>query len=211
MAAVGELVRSTTGAWMVRPPQHCPRGHPLRPGRVLVGSIACPCGRHLTWRCECGAVTYAPPLGVGCTLLHGPARVPVRNDLRRNLIRFAPINLAAMANCARHASIARERPTIEPRNCHRLLAVLRRHFSRDRERQAPQRRGRLPVGCAAGVVGVIIVLCLPPKSKTPPGAQPAPPAGAAKRGWYPDPAGTGLKRYWNDKEWSDLPPRDVSA
>jgi hypothetical protein len=24
---------------------------------MLVGSIACSCGRHLTWRCECGAVT----------------------------------------------------------------------------------------------------------------------------------------------------------
>jgi hypothetical protein len=33
MAAVGELVRSTPGAWMVRPPTHCPRGHLLRPGR----------------------------------------------------------------------------------------------------------------------------------------------------------------------------------
>jgi hypothetical protein len=45
---------------MVRPPLRCPRGHPLRPGRMLVGSIACSCGRHLTWRCECEAVTYGP-------------------------------------------------------------------------------------------------------------------------------------------------------
>jgi len=31
-AAVGELVRCTDGAWMVRPPRHCPRGGltPLR-------------------------------------------------------------------------------------------------------------------------------------------------------------------------------------
>jgi hypothetical protein len=41
MAAVGELVRSTTGDWIARPPLRCPRGHPLQPGRVLVGSIAC--------------------------------------------------------------------------------------------------------------------------------------------------------------------------
>jgi hypothetical protein len=33
MLAVGELVRCTDGRWMIRPPQHCPRGHPLRPGR----------------------------------------------------------------------------------------------------------------------------------------------------------------------------------
>jgi len=30
--AVGELVRCTNGAWMVRPPLRCPRGHSLRPG-----------------------------------------------------------------------------------------------------------------------------------------------------------------------------------
>jgi hypothetical protein len=39
MAAVDELVQSTTGQWMVRPPLHCPRGHRLRTGHVLVGSI----------------------------------------------------------------------------------------------------------------------------------------------------------------------------
>lgn len=44
MAGVGELVRSTPGAWMVRPPQRWPRGHLLRPGRMPVGSIACSCG-----------------------------------------------------------------------------------------------------------------------------------------------------------------------
>lgn len=73
-------------------------------------------------------------------------------------------------------------------------------------------------GALLGGIGVIIVLCWSPKSKTSPSAQPAPlppgtppPPGAAKRGWYPDPAGTGLKRYWNGKEWSDLPPRDISA
>jgi HAMP domain-containing protein len=45
------------------------------PGHVLVGSIACSCGRHLTWRCECGAVTYGPAFGEGCSLLNGPARM----------------------------------------------------------------------------------------------------------------------------------------
>jgi hypothetical protein len=34
-----------------------------------------------------------------------------------------------------------------------------------------------------------------------------PPSGAVKRGWYPDPAGTGKQRYWNGKTWSDLPLR----
>jgi hypothetical protein len=81
MATVGELVRSTSGAWMVRPPTHCPRGHRLRPDRMLVGSIACSCGRHLTWRCDCGAVTYGPALAEGCSLLDGPARVRTRLGL----------------------------------------------------------------------------------------------------------------------------------
>jgi hypothetical protein len=40
MPAVGDLVRSTTGQWMVKPPLRCPRGHGLRPGHTLVGSIA---------------------------------------------------------------------------------------------------------------------------------------------------------------------------
>jgi hypothetical protein len=75
MAAVGELVQSTSGQWMVRAPQRCAQGHRLRPGHMLVGSIACSCGRHLTWRRERGAVTYGPALGAGCSLLKGPARM----------------------------------------------------------------------------------------------------------------------------------------
>jgi hypothetical protein len=74
-AAVGERVQSTWGQWIVRPPLRCPRGNPLRPGRMLVGSIACSCARHLTWRCECGAVTYGPALAERCRLLDRPARV----------------------------------------------------------------------------------------------------------------------------------------
>lgn len=66
-------------------------------------------------------------------------------------------------------------------------------------------------GALLGVIGVIIVLFLSPKSKTPLPPGTPPPPGAAKRGWYPDPAGTGKQRYWNGKDWSDLPPRDVSA
>src|SRR5271166_506724 len=53
---VGELVRCTDGCWTVRPFER--RGHKLATGRMPVSSIACSCGRYLTWRCECGAVTY---------------------------------------------------------------------------------------------------------------------------------------------------------
>ena len=36
-----------------------------------MGSIACSCGHHLTWRCECSAVTYGLALADGCSLLNG--------------------------------------------------------------------------------------------------------------------------------------------
>jgi len=74
------------GADLDPPPQRLGRDTPrchwsARPGlRTLiaapaqfVGSIACSCARHLTWRCECGAVTYGPALAEGCSLLDGPA------------------------------------------------------------------------------------------------------------------------------------------
>lgn len=51
-------------------------------------------------------------------------------------------------------------------------------------------------GALLGLIGVIVVLCLPTNH-----------AGAAKPGWYADPAGTGSQRYWNGRQWSDLPPR----
>jgi hypothetical protein len=53
---------------------------PLRPGRMLVGRIACSCGRHLTWCCECGAATYGPALAYGCGLLDGPIALLVDVD-----------------------------------------------------------------------------------------------------------------------------------
>jgi hypothetical protein len=57
--------------------QKLPRSTPAysRSAYPRGGSIACSCGRHLTWRCECGAVTYGPPLGEGCSLLNGSARM----------------------------------------------------------------------------------------------------------------------------------------
>ncbi|KAA1246650.1 hypothetical protein F0Q45_23150 [Mycobacterium simiae] len=74
MTGVGELVRRVNGAWMMRP-QRCARGHTLTPGQVLVGSVACSCGRHITWQCACGATSYGPALGENCDLLTGPKRV----------------------------------------------------------------------------------------------------------------------------------------
>jgi hypothetical protein len=74
--AVGDLVLSSGGEWMVRPPERCGNGHPITPGRVLVGTAVCACqDRHLTWTCDCGDTTYGPALGVECSLLNGPAAV----------------------------------------------------------------------------------------------------------------------------------------
>jgi hypothetical protein len=64
-----------TSAGVAATPTRCPRGHPLRVDRTIVRAIPCACGRHTFWRCHCGAVTYGPPLGDGCSLLDGPARV----------------------------------------------------------------------------------------------------------------------------------------
>lgn len=49
-------------------------------------------------------------------------------------------------------------------------------------------------GALLGVIGLIVVLCLPAKTNP---ALPAPP------GWYADPAGTGGHRYWDGRTWSE--------
>src|ERR1700758_1097975 len=72
MAAVGDLVRCTNGAWMVRPPARGPSGHRPGPDRVLVGHPPCSCRGGPTSR-ECNAVVYAP----GATFRLPPAKKPV--------------------------------------------------------------------------------------------------------------------------------------
>jgi hypothetical protein len=85
MADVGELVRSTTGPMDGQATAALPATR-FAPGHVLVGCVACSRGRHLTWRCECGAVSYGLALAEGCSLLRGPARVRVWTSaaLQRN-------------------------------------------------------------------------------------------------------------------------------
>ena len=79
MPAVGDLVRSTTGAWITKPPTHCPNGHSLGPNQVLVGHVVClghGGGGHVSWACTlCDAVVYGPPMAKHCTALEGPAAV----------------------------------------------------------------------------------------------------------------------------------------
>ena len=76
MREVGDLVLSTDGAWMVRPPERCANGHQLA-GHCIVGTLPCRCqDRHLTWCCDaCGHITYGPALGVNCSVMNGPAAV----------------------------------------------------------------------------------------------------------------------------------------
>lgn len=73
MLMVGDLVRSTTGAWITRPPVRCPNGHLLGAGRELVGFAHCSHpGGHTSWWCrECGATVYGPPLSETCSRLNG--------------------------------------------------------------------------------------------------------------------------------------------
>ena len=76
--AAGDLVRRH-GKWITEAPTHCPHGHPLGPGGVLVGHVACK-GHgigHMLWFCRTcppeEAPTYGPPLGEHCTAIWGPA------------------------------------------------------------------------------------------------------------------------------------------
>ncbi len=55
--------------WIELAPTHCPIGHNLVGGNVLVGSHVCSCDihHHRTHRCrECEAITYTPPLTEHC-------------------------------------------------------------------------------------------------------------------------------------------------
>jgi hypothetical protein len=73
---VGDLVRTTAGTWITKPPSRCTRGHELGPNQVLVGQVAClghGGGGHTTWHCgTCPRdepPTYGPPLAKHCTVL----------------------------------------------------------------------------------------------------------------------------------------------
>jgi len=94
MSAVGELARFPSTRWAAPPPLRCPRGHLMRPERIVINSTACSCGRHRTWRCHCGAVTYAPAMGEKCDITRradaretsSPPRAwPMRAKLSRGL------------------------------------------------------------------------------------------------------------------------------
>ena len=54
-------------------PYRCTRGHWLLPGHMIVASRPCSCGRgrHTTWECECGDITYSPKLRDSCALSTG--------------------------------------------------------------------------------------------------------------------------------------------
>jgi hypothetical protein len=51
----------------------------------------------------------------------------------------------------------------------------------------------LLLGALLGLIGLIIVACVPVNPRTAPGGPPP--------GWYPDPAGRGSSRYWNGQAW----------
>ena len=75
MPTVGELVRTTTGQWMVWGPKHCPVGHELVPGSLIVAYRPCTAhGGHQTWTCPCGKTVAAPATTDSCDA-QGPAAV----------------------------------------------------------------------------------------------------------------------------------------
>jgi hypothetical protein len=78
---LGDLVQTTDGKWMTRPPSRCPNGHPLRANQALAGHVACRGlggGGHTSWHCRtCDAVVSGPPLNTHCPALEGPAAVRI--------------------------------------------------------------------------------------------------------------------------------------
>jgi len=61
---LSELVQTTDGRWITKPPSHCSNGHLLGPSQVLVGHVAClghGGGGHTSWHWRtCDAVVYGP-------------------------------------------------------------------------------------------------------------------------------------------------------
>jgi hypothetical protein len=82
MPDVGDLIRTTAGTWITRPPACCSNGQDLGTDRLLVGHEAC-LGHGLgqtTWMCRaCGVIVYGPPKGSHCAALDGPASVRISN------------------------------------------------------------------------------------------------------------------------------------
>jgi hypothetical protein len=81
-AVLGDLVQTTNGKRMTRPPARCPNGHALGPGQILVGHAACTRhgGGHTTWTCRtCDATAYGPARGSHCAPLDGPAKIRISN------------------------------------------------------------------------------------------------------------------------------------
>lgn len=77
---LGDLVQTTAGTWITRPPTHCENGHEFGAGKALVGYQAClgHGGGHTTWTCRaCDQTVYGPPLNTHCTMLEGPATVRI--------------------------------------------------------------------------------------------------------------------------------------
>lgn len=70
------MLRWTRNGWVESAPTHCPHGHRLRGGQVLVGHRACKAvGRHRTHTClvcieegraDAEATVYTPPVTAGC-------------------------------------------------------------------------------------------------------------------------------------------------
>jgi len=78
---LGELVQTTDGKWITRPPSRCPNGHTLGANQVPRRACRMPGhggGGHTSWHCRtCDAVVYGPTLAKHCTALEGPAAVRI--------------------------------------------------------------------------------------------------------------------------------------
>jgi hypothetical protein len=59
-------------------PSHCPNGHRLGPGQVLIGTLPCWCagaaGHRTYWCRDCQAVIFDPPHNLGAEQVIGYSR-----------------------------------------------------------------------------------------------------------------------------------------
>lgn len=83
---VGDLVKNAHGGWTVVPPTACPAGHDYGDDGWSVSSVWCVCnGRHMAFRCYCGAMLYAPQPGPHCRIHdRGPVSMYEDDQRRQN-------------------------------------------------------------------------------------------------------------------------------
>ena len=79
---LGELVQTTAGKWITRPPTRCPKGRSIGAANGSWSAISLPRARRRKHHLDvpqCDQTVFGPPLNTHCTALDGPATVRISN------------------------------------------------------------------------------------------------------------------------------------